>query len=91
MRDFNDLHERARQGIRTLRPTRPAGPGYHLAEPPCDGPTRDDHLDFAPRRTPQESLGGFRQGKVLDGRNPLLLFRFVGSLLLRLAERAFDG
>ncbi len=28
--------------------------------------------------------------KVLDGRKPLLLFRFVGWLLLRLAERTFD-
>ncbi|MBM4073276.1 MAG: hypothetical protein FJ271_30795 [Planctomycetes bacterium] len=34
---------------------------------------------------------GFRHGKVLDGRNPLLLFRFVGTLLLRLDERTFDA
>ncbi len=28
--------------------------------------------------------------KVLDGRKPLLLLRFVGTLLLRWAERRFD-
>ena len=62
-----------------------------MAEPPCDGPTRDDHLDFAPWHTPQESPCEFRLGKVLAGRKPLLSFRFAGTLLLRLAERTFDG
>ena len=47
--------EKTRQGVRALRPTRPAGPGLHLAEPHTDGPTRDDHLDFAPWHAPQES------------------------------------
>ena len=45
---------KARQGLRALRPTRPAGPELHLAEPSIDGPTRDDHLDFAPWHAPQE-------------------------------------
>jgi hypothetical protein len=62
-----------------------------LAEPSSDGPTQDDHLDFAPWHAPQVSPGGFWQGKVLAGRKPLLLFRFVGTLLLRLAERTFDA
>ena len=79
----------ARQGVRALRPTRPAGPTLHLAEPPCDGPTRDG--DGLCKHAPQESPGGFRQGKVLTGRKPLLLLRFVGALLLRLAERTFDA
>ncbi len=43
-----------RHGVRNLRPTRPAGLGYHLAEPPCNGPTRDHHLDFALWHTPQK-------------------------------------
>jgi len=47
------LDNTARRGLRAVRPTRPAGPGFHLAEPPADGPTRDDHLDFAPWHTPQ--------------------------------------
>lgn len=34
---------------------------------------------------------GFWLGKVLATRKPLLLFRFVGTLLLRLAERTFDA
>ncbi len=80
-----------RQGVRALRPTRPAGPRLHLAEPSSDGTTQDDHLDFAPWHAPQVSRCGFRHGKVLDGRNPLLLFRFVGTLLLRLDERTFDA
>jgi hypothetical protein len=46
--------EIARQGVRALRPTGPAGPELHLAEPSSDGPTRDDHLDFAPWHAPQE-------------------------------------
>ena len=83
--------KKTRQGVRALRPTRPAGPQLHLAEPPEDGPTRDDHLDFAPWHTPQESPCGFWQGKVLAKRKPLLLFRFAGTLLLRLAERTFDA
>jgi len=52
-----------------------------LAEPPCDGPTRDG--DGLCKHTPMVSPVGFRQGKVLDGRKPLSLFRFVGALLLR--------
>ncbi len=67
------------------------GRSYHSAGPTRGGPTRDDHLDFAPRRAPPVLPGGFRQGKVLAGRNPLLLLRFAGALLLRLAERTFDG
>jgi hypothetical protein len=62
-----------------------------LAEPSADGPTRDDHLDFAPWHAPPVLPGGFWQGKVLAGRNPLLLFRFAGALLLRWAERMFDA
>ena len=62
-----------------------------MAEPSCNGPTRDDHLDFAPWHTPQVSPCGFWLGKVLAGRKPLLLFRFLGSLLLRLEECAFDA
>jgi hypothetical protein len=31
------------------------------------------------------------RGKVLAGRNPLLLLRFAGSLLLRLSERRFNA
>jgi hypothetical protein len=34
---------------------------------------------------------GFRQGKVLAGRKPTLLLRFVGRFLLRLAQRTFDA
>src|SRR5271166_3509912 len=48
---FNDM---TRQGVRAMRPTRPAGSGFHLAEPPADGPTRDDHLDFAPWHAPPD-------------------------------------
>jgi hypothetical protein len=62
-----------------------------LAEPSSDGPTQDHDLDFAPWHAPQEHAGGFWQGKVLAGRKPLLLFRFAGTLLLRLAERTFDA
>jgi hypothetical protein len=43
-----------RQGLRTLRPTRPAGPTLHLAEPSDDGSTQDNDLDFAPWHAPQE-------------------------------------
>ena len=90
--------ELARQGVRALRPTRPAGRLHHLAEPSADGPTRDNGLDFAPWHAPRRAderklagIRGFRQGKVLDGRNPLLLVRVVGTLLLRLDERRFDA
>ncbi len=62
-----------------------------MAEPPGDGPTRDDHLDFAPWHAPQVSPCGFWLGKVLARRKPLLLLRFVGTLLLRLEERTFDA
>ena len=62
-----------------------------MAEPSCNGPTRDDHLDFAPWHTPQVSPCGFWLGKVLAGRNPILLLRFAGPLSLRLAERAFNA
>ena len=75
--------KKARQGVRALRPTRPAGLTLHLAEPSSDGPTQDNGLDFAPRHAPQVSPCGFWQGKVLAGRNPLLLLRFAGLLLLR--------
>ena len=54
-----------------------------MAEPSCDGPTRDDHLDFAPWHTPRVSPRGFGQGKVLAKRKPMFVFRFVGRLLLR--------
>ena len=54
-------------------------------------PTQDNDLDFAPWHAPQVSPGGFWQGKVLAGRNPLLLLRVAGKLLLRLAERTFDN
>ena len=54
-------------------------------------PDTGRRLDFAPRHAPQVSPCGFRQGKVLAKRNPLLLLRFVGTLLLRLEERTFDG
>jgi hypothetical protein len=90
-RYFEDEEQIARLDVRTLRPTRPAGLTLRLAEPSCDGPTRDDHLDFAPRHTLRVSRGGFWQGMVLTGRKPLLLLRFAGALLLRLAERTFDA
>ena len=48
-----------RQGVRVLRPTRPAGPRDHLAEPSCDSPTRDDdwtlHLGTLRRFDPANS------------------------------------
>jgi hypothetical protein len=63
-----------------------------LAEPSRNGLTQDDGLDFAPWHAPQEETAcGFRQGKVLAGRNPILLLRFAGAFLLRLAERTFTG
>jgi hypothetical protein len=43
--------ETTRQGVRTLRPTRPAGPQLHSAG---QRPTRDDGLDFAPWHAPRE-------------------------------------
>jgi hypothetical protein len=82
-------------------PEGPAGPSSLAAYQTCRAetsfgrasadPTRDDGLDFAPWHAPQVLSCGFRQGKVLAGRKPLLLFRVVGTLLLRLAERTFDG
>src|SRR5262245_16394628 len=81
----------ARQGVLAVRPTRPAGPDLHLAGPTTNGPTRDDGLDFAPWHAPQGSACGFWQGKVLAGRKPTWLLRFVGTFLLRLAERTFDA
>jgi hypothetical protein len=48
-------------------------------------------MDFAPWHAPPDFPGGFGQGKVLAGRNPLLMVRFAGTLLLRLAERTFDA
>ena len=44
-----------------------------------------------PWPAPQGNACGFWQGKVLAGRKPLLLFRYAGALLLRLAERTFDA
>jgi len=46
-------------------------------------------MDFAPRHAPQIEPCEFWLGKVLARRNPLLLFRLSGVLLLRLAERVF--
>ena len=75
-----------RQGVRVLRPTRPAGPIVDLAELHNASPTRDDDLNFALARfagSPKTACK-FRHGrqvacrKVLDGRKPILLFRFVG-------------
>ncbi len=60
-----------------------------MAEPPCGGPTQDG--DGLCKHAPLVSPFGFWQGKVLAGRKPLLLFRFVGTLLLRLEERTFDA
>jgi len=48
-------------------------------------------MDFAPWHAPPVSPGEFRQGKVLARRKPLLLLRFVGTLLLRFEERTFDA
>ena len=41
----------ARQGVRVLRPTRPAGPIVDLAELDKASPTRDDDLNFALARS----------------------------------------
>jgi hypothetical protein len=81
----------ARQGVRVLRPTRPAGPVVNLAELGNTSPTRDDDLNFTLARSTgsPKTACEFRHGrqlacrKVLDGRKLLLLFRFVGWLLLR--------
>ena len=92
----------ARQGVRVLRPTRPAGPVVDLAELNKASPTRDDDLNFALARSdgqpPQQrwpSDSGMTDSiaclKVLAARKPLLLLRLSGWLLLRLAERTFDG
>jgi hypothetical protein len=78
-----------RQGLRALRPTRPAGSVDDLAELDKANPTRDNGLDFAPWHTSQEKPGNSGltnrevRRKVLAARNPLLLLRFVGTLLLR--------
>ncbi len=74
-----------------MRRTRPAGPVLHLAEPSTEDSTRDHDLDFAPWHAPPENACEFWQGKVLAGRKPILLLRFAGALLLRLAERTFDA
>jgi hypothetical protein len=69
-----------------------------LAGPSEDGATLGGDLDFAPRHAPQirrpahSGLTTARvRRKVLAGRNPLLLLRFAGAFLLRLAERRFNG
>jgi hypothetical protein len=88
----------ARQGVRVLRPTRPAGPVANSAERGNARPTRDDDLNFALARSAgrQTTACEFRHDrqtacrKVLAGRKPLLLLRLSGWLLLRLAERTFD-
>ena len=43
----NEEVKMARQGVRVLRPTRPAGPIVDLAELNKASPTRDDDLNFA--------------------------------------------
>jgi hypothetical protein len=95
-----DASEDARTSPEAKRPGRafePCGlpdlPGRVIVRPSRlgGGTTRDDGLDFAPWHAPQVSPCGFRLGKVLDGRKPLLLFRFVGTLLLRFADRTFDA
>ena len=84
-----DAGKMTRQGLRALRPTRPAGSIDYLAELNIASPTRDDGLDFAPWHAFQEKPGnsGLTNRlvcrKVLAARNPLLLLRFVGTLLLR--------
>ena len=90
--------KRARRGLRAVRPTRPAGPAFPLAGPSEDGATQGGDLDFALWHAPQvrrpADSGGTSASarrKVLAGRNPLLLLRFAGSFLLRLAERRFNG
>jgi hypothetical protein len=59
-------------------------------------PTRDDGLDLAARSETKNALSdsggaGHFPRQVLAGRKPLLLLRFVGAFLLRLAERTFAG
>ena len=66
---------------------RPSNRGY---------PARDDDLDLAARserETLPNSGGTGRTSccQVLEGRNPLLVFRFDGAFLLRFAERTFAG
>ena len=47
----NEEVKMARQGVRVLRPTRPAGPIVDLAELNKASPTRDDDLNFALARS----------------------------------------
>ena len=48
----------ARQGVRVLRPTRPAGPVFYSAELDHTSPTRDDGLNFALARSAGNSDNG---------------------------------
>src|SRR5437867_681179 len=51
----------ARQGLRALRPTRPAGPALPLALPFVNGVARGGNLDFAPWHAPRGRVArGFR-------------------------------
>src|SRR5262249_49380170 len=93
------LHgERAWRGLRALRPTRPAGPAFPSAGCPLTVRHRAVAWTLHPgtlRRTHGPADSGLSnrsvRGKVLAGRNPLLLLRFSGSLLLRLSERRFNA
>jgi hypothetical protein len=58
------LTKDARQGLRALRPTRPAGRGSSFGRPRlAAGATRDSHLDFAPWHAPGGQAPGLRPGK----------------------------
>ena len=58
----------ARQGVRVLRPTRPAGPVFCLAELDQASPTQDDGLDFTLRHALQDKRKvlacGFRHDRL---------------------------
>jgi hypothetical protein len=91
-----NANKTARQGLRAGRPTEPAGPILHLAGPLRNSLTQDNDLDFALVRAPRGRWPADSGGanpmvcrKVLAGRKPTLLLRFVGWFLLRLAERTF--
>src|SRR5436309_12652109 len=54
----------ARQGLRAMRPTRPAGPALPLALPFVNGAARGGSLDFAPWHAPRGRVArGFRPGE----------------------------
>jgi len=96
------IKKMTRQGLRALRPTRPAGSVDDLAEldkATRTGPIRHGttawtlYSALSVGETPSDSGKANARVcyKVLAGRKPLLLLRFSGWFLLRLAERTFDA